>query len=131
MIINPEEFTEEQRTKFIKLCDICPNLKIVNTLHNTTEYFSTIGEYKEAEEWISSIIDNLNPEYSKAQKLAIIDNAIGKKLSYSPDFGTEVFDSENCRSLWKIISCGYGVCNGIAKVEQYMLNRIRYRKRNY
>ncbi|MBQ2938109.1 MAG: hypothetical protein IJE05_04455 [Clostridia bacterium] len=124
MRINPEEFTKEQRTKFMQLCDICPNLQVVSILNDTVEYISTAGEYKEAEEWITSIMDNLNPEYSKAQKMAIIDNAIGKKISYSPDFDTEVFDESDCRALWKIISSGYGVCNGIAKVEQYMLNRI-------
>lgn len=124
MIINPEEFTEEQKTKFMKLCDICPNLQVVSVLNDIAKQISTTQEYKEAEEWINSIIDNLNPEYSKAQKMAVIDNAIGKKISYSPDFDTEVFDEVDCRALWKIISSGYGVCNGIAKVEQYILNRI-------
>lgn len=124
MIINPEEFTKEQRTKFMKLCDICPNLQVISKLNDVVENISTASEYKEAEKWINSIIDNLNPEYSKAQKMAIIDNAIGKKISYSPDYDTEVFHSGDCRALWKIISSGYGVCNGIAKVEQYILNRV-------
>lgn len=124
MRINPEEFTQEQRTKFMKVCDICPNMQVVSALNNVVTYTSTASEYKEAEEWIISLIDSLNPEYSKAQKLAVIDNAIGKKISYSPDFDTEVFNSADCRALWKIISSGYGVCNGIAKVEQYILDRI-------
>ena len=122
--INPEEFTEQQRAKFIKLCDICPHLKVYSRLDDTVTYNSNATEYKEAEEWINSIIDNLNPEYSKAQKMAVIDYEIGKKISYSPDFGTEVFNSADSRALWKIISSGYGVCNGISKVEQYMLNRV-------
>lgn len=121
---NPEGFTEEQRTKLMKLCDICPKLQVVSILNNSIEFVSTASEYKEAEKWITSIIDKLNPEYSKAQKMAVIDNEIGKKISYSPDYDTEVFDNTNCRALWKIISSGYGVCNGIAKVEQYILNRI-------
>ncbi len=124
MRINPEEFTQEQRTKFMKVCDICPNMQVVSALNNVVAYTSTASEYKEAEEWITSLIDSLNPEYSKAQKLAVIDNAIGKRISYSPDFDTEVFNSADCRALWKIISSGYGVCNGIAKVEQYILDRI-------
>lgn len=122
--INPEKFTKKQRIKFIELCDICPNLEVRSNLNDTVTFYSTATEYKEAEEWINSIIDNLNPKYSKAQKMAVIDNAIGKKISYSPDFDTEVFNSADCRALWKVISSGYGVCNGIAKVEQYMLNRI-------
>lgn len=124
MSINPEEFTEEQRARFMELCDICPNLNVLSDLNDGVTYNSNATEYKQAEAWIASIIDSLNPEYSKAQKMAVIDNAIGKKISYSPDFGTEVFSSSDCRALWKIISSGYGVCNGIAKVEQYMLNRV-------
>lgn len=121
--INPESFNKDKRDKFIKLCDICPNLKVINELYSSNP-ISTSKEYKEAEEWIDGIIDNLDSKYSKAQKLAIIDNEIGKKISYSPDFDTEIFDISDCRALWKIISSGYGVCNGIAKVEQYILNKI-------
>lgn len=122
--IKPERVTEEERAKIIKLCSICPNLEVINVLNHIVRYASTGSEYKEAEEWIDSIIDSLKPEYSKAQKIAIIDHAIGKKISYSPDFETEVSSSDDCRALWKIISSGYGVCNGIAKVEQYILNKI-------
>lgn len=120
--IDPEVFTEKQRIKFMKLCDICPNMKVLTQLRG--RYFSTTSEYKEAEEWINSVLNNINPNYSKVQKMAIIDNAIGKKISYSHDFGTEVCNQEDCRALWKIIVSGYGVCNGIAKVEQYMFKRI-------
>ena len=126
--VNPTELTDEERKKFIQLCHICPNMKIYNLIHNTVPFYSTSKEYLEAEEWISSVLDNLDPSYSKPQKIAVIDNAIGKKISYSPDFDTEVFNSSNCRAIWKIISSGYGVCNGIASLEQYMFNRVRNRK---
>ena len=119
-----EQFTEEQRITFMRLCDICPNLQVISSVNNKYGVASTGAEYKEAEEWISSILNNLDPRYSEAQKIAVIDNAIGKKVSYSPDMGTEVFDKYDSRALWKIISSGYGVCNGIAIVEQYMLERI-------
>ncbi len=123
--ITPEELTEEEKVKLIKLCDICPNSDIINTLNNnSTPCHSNAKEYKEAEEWISSLLSSLNSEYSKAQKLAIIDNAIGKKISYTPDFDTEVFNPSDARALWKIISSGYGVCNGISNLEHYILNKV-------
>ena len=122
--IYAEEFTREEIIEFMKLCDICPKLTILSAIDEYIAVPSTGHEYKEAEEWITSIIDNIDPRYSKAQKLAIIDNAIGKKISYSPDFNTERFDKYDNRALWKIISSGYGVCNGIAKIEQYMIKRI-------
>ncbi len=121
--VRPPEYKDGQTNKFKQLCSICPNLNVINIIGGSM-YFSTGSEYLEAEQWISSLLDNLNPEYSDAQKIAIIDNAIGKKISYSPDFDTELFDQQNCRALWKIISSGYGVCNGVSSVEKYLLNRI-------
>ena len=125
--INPEILihTEKDKKNFMILCGICPNMEVLNyTKHPFESYNSTVTEYKEAEKWITSIINRLDPNYSDAQKLAVIDNAIGKKLSYSPDFDTEVYDDNDSRALYKIISSGYGVCNGIAKVEQYILKRV-------
>lgn len=121
--VSPEDFTPEQRKKFMEFCDICPNAEVISSLRDVA-YSSSSSEYKEAEEWISSVIDNIPSEYSQAQKIAIIDNAIGKKISHTPTDGTEVFEPKDSKALWKIISKGYGVCNGVAKVEQYMLKRI-------
>ncbi len=122
--INPQEFTKEQRAKFIKVCDICPDLRVVNVVANALESVSTTSEYKEAEEWIDSVIDSIDPECSKAQKMALIVSAIGKKISYSPDFDTEVSNTKGCRAIWKVISSGYGVCNGISAVAKYILDRV-------
>lgn len=119
-----DKFTEEERNTFMKLCDICPDLTVISFLTDSIGISSTGAEYKDAEEWISSIINSLDTNYSKAQKMAIIDNAIGKKIGYSPDYCTEVWNKYSCRALWEIISSGYGVCNGIARVEQYMLQRV-------
>lgn len=124
ILVTPENFTEDERQKFMRICEVCPEIIVVNEIYDNVLLTSRSNEYKEAEEWISSIIDNINPEYSKAQKLAVIDNAIGKKISYSPDYGTNVHNWEDSRALWRIISSGYGVCNGIAKTEQYILNRV-------
>lgn len=127
LFVNPLNFDDAEREKFYNICSIYPNLTVVNTISEANpseKYFSTAREYQEGEDWISSIIDNLNPEWTDAQKLAVIDNEIGKKVSYSPDFQTEVSDSNDCRALWKIINSRYGVCNGIAKLENYMLKRI-------
>ncbi len=121
--VKPEKFTENEKHKFLQLCDICPQMQIISNL-DLVEFYSTASEYKEAEEWISSILEKIKPEYSAAQKIAVIDNAIGRQISYAPDFGTEAFDYLDSRALWKIISSGYGVCNGIAKVEQNILSRV-------
>lgn len=133
--IYPQEFNEDKIKKLMKLCEICPNLQVCNRLGNddkTENYLISSGqEYLDAEKWITSVMRKLKPEYTSAQKIAIIDNEIGKKISYSPEFSTKNFDSNAiknganaARCLWKIISSGYGVCNGIANVEQYIFNRV-------
>ena len=122
--ICPEQFTEKERKKFMQLCNICPRLRVNSRLDQYVGTVSNASEYIEAEKWIDELISSLKPEYSDLQKIAIIDNAIGKKVSYSPDIETEIFDSNNSRALWKIIVSGYGVCNGISKVEQYIFERI-------
>ncbi len=124
ILVNPEGYTDEQRKKFMKVCDICPKGSVECSQFSIIGAYSTAKEYKEAETWIDSVTAQLKPEYSTAQKIAIIDNAIGKKISYSPDFDTEMFSIRDSRALWKIISSGYGVCNGIANVEHYILNKI-------
>lgn len=133
--INPQEFSEEKIKKLVKLCEICPNLQVCNRLGNDDKSYdsrsSSGQEYIEAEKWITSVMSKLKPEYTSAQKIAIIDNEIGKKISYSPEHSTKNFDlnainngANAARCLWKIISSGYGVCNGIANVEQYIFNRV-------
>lgn len=82
---------------------------------------STVNEYKNSELWIESILHKMPSNWTDIQKVAYIDNEVGKKINYSPDFYTEVFDEGGARALWKIINSGYGVCNGIAQVEQYIL----------
>lgn len=124
MSIKPENFTKEQKDKVKQFCSVCPNMYIDNDLGNGAIISSKGKEFIEGENWIESVLSTIKPEFSKAQKIAIIDNAIGKRVSYSPDFDTEVFKKWDNRALWKIISRGYGVCNGISRLEQYMLEQV-------
>lgn len=119
--LNPMELPIEHKDKILELCRICPEIKIGDDLGLG---YSTSQEYINAEMWIASVFKEMDENWSSIQKIAYIDNAIGKKISYSPDFDTEVFNPNDSRALWKIIDSGYGVCNGIAQVEKYMLGQI-------
>lgn len=121
LYINGMNISKEDKPKLFKLAEICPSIPIYDDLGLGS---STIEEYKNAEDWIEAVLEGINPNWTDIQKLAYIDNAIGKKISYSPDFNTEVFDHDKARPLWKIIDSGYGVCNGIVQVEKYILNKI-------
>lgn len=119
--INPLKLENSERQKVRELINICPNMSVAD---NFVISESTAQEYLNAEAWIEEVEKRINPEWSDVEKIAYIDNAIGKKVSYTPDFGTEVCDDGDARALWKIIDSGYGVCNGISQVEQYMLKRV-------
>lgn len=128
--VNPTRLYGQEKAKFMQLCAICPKMTVLSTMDSKNdgeelaiEKSSSASEYLDAEKWIEKVMYKLKPEYTDAQKIAIIDNEIGQKISYSPDFETEVFDSNDYRALYKIISSGYGVCNGIARVEQYLIER--------
>lgn len=122
IVINPKEITEEERVRQFKLCEICPKIQITDDLGLNP---STAEEYIRAEEWITQVLEGIDANWSNIQKVAYVDNQIGRRISYTPDFGTEVCDLESARALWRIIDSGYGVCNGIAQVEQYILGRLR------
>ncbi len=117
----PQHLTEEERKRIPELYKICPGLSVQNI---GDIFYSTGAEYLEGEKWIESLIESIPPELSDIQKLAIIDNAIGKKISYSPDHDTEIANTNNERAFWKIISSGKGVCLGIADVEKEILSRV-------
>ena len=123
LYINPLNIlnTEEDRKNILKLCKICPNAEIKDNFMLSS---SSVEEFIKGEEWIEFILQGIDVEWTDIQKLAYIDTMIGKKISYSPEFETEVTNNEDIRALWKIITSGYGVCNGIVQIEQYLLSRI-------
>jgi len=122
--IMPQNLSESERDKLPQLLEICPETKLYDRVTQVMESYSTKEEYLNGEKWIEGVISGINPEWSDAQKIAWIDNQVGKKISYAPDFNTEVEKREDERTLWRIMNTGYGVCNGIAQVEQYILDKI-------
>ena len=126
IMINPLEISEEERKGFVKLCNICPRMRVYDSDLSLllNDYYASVEEYLEAEKWIQGVIDEVNPEWSDAQKDAYIDYKIGNKVSYSPDVHTEVEDRIDSKQAWKVINKEYGVCWGIAKIESYMFRRI-------
>ena len=119
--IRPQDVPIEKHDRLIELAKICPNLEVNDNLGLA---YSTTNEFINAENWIKEVIDGIQPNWSDVQKIAYIDNKIGKKVSYTPDFETEVSDDASARALWRIVDSGYGVCNGIAQLEQYMLKHV-------
>jgi len=101
--INPKNFSKEEKEKLFELAKVCPQIEIASDMYGG----QSIESYM-----------------SDVQKIYIIDEAIGKKISYSPISGKENENHVEIRKLWNIINSGYGVCNGISEVENYMLNKI-------
>ena len=118
--INPKNFSKKERERLFELANVCPQIEIASDMYGG----QSIESYIKAEKWIDSIIDTIDSNMSDVQKIYIIDEAIGKKISYSPIFGKENENRVEVRKLWNIINSGYGVCNGISEIESYMLNKI-------
>lgn len=121
LFVNAVSLDEGQRSKLMKLIVLCPEIDISDYLGITS---STGREYINGEAWIQTVIQGINQDWTNIQKIAYVDHAIGRRISYSPDAQTEVSDESKIRSLWKIIDTGYGVCNGIAQIEKYILDRL-------
>ena len=121
LFVNAVSLDEGQRSKLMKLIVLCPEIDISDYLGTTS---STGREYINGEAWIQTVIQGINQDWTNIQKIAYVDHAIGRRISYSPDAQTEVSDESKIRSLWKIIDTGYGVCNGIAQIEKYILDRL-------
>ena len=126
IMINPLKISEEEIKGFIKLCDICPQMKVYDSELSLflNKYYVSVEEYLDAERWVQGVLDELNPEWSDVQKDAYIDYKIGNRVSYSPDANTEVEDKMASRSAFNVINKEYGICWGIAKIESYMFRRI-------
>ena len=119
--VNPMQLTKEQREEVYGLKMYCPNVKIRN---DTAIGESTIDEFIEGEEWIDEVISSIDPNWNELQKIAYINHAIGKKISYSRDVGTEVYNEGDSRAVWKAIVNGQAVCNGITQISKYMLDQV-------
>lgn len=121
IVVNPMDFNDAQKRQFIDLLTVCPNLKVRDNLDISA---STPQEYISGEMWVNEVLSGIKPEWSDIQKIAYIDNQVGRRISYSPEFNLDGFDAGGARSLWKIIDSGYGVCNGVAQVEKYLLDAL-------
>lgn len=119
--IRPQDVPIEKHSKLKELATICPKLKVVD---NIGQQYSTAQEFLNGEKWIDEILSNIDSKWSDVKKIAYIDYMIGKRVSYTPDFDTEVFDEASAKAVWKIIDSGYGICYGVAQLEQYILKRV-------
>ena len=98
MKINPKNFSKEEKEKLFELAKVCPQIEIASDMYGG----QSIESYIKAEKWIDSIIDTIDPNMSDVQKIYIIDEAIGKKISYSPISGKENENHVEIRKLWNI-----------------------------
>ena len=72
--------SETEKAKLLELCNICPKLQISDDLLFGK---STVEEYKNAESWIQDVVQQINPKWNMLQKIAFIDNSIGKRTRSS------------------------------------------------
>ena len=84
-------------------------------------------EFLQGEEIIESIIKEMDDKWTKKQKVSYVHYKMGELISYYPDFvfdGKEFNTALNKRSMWKSLTKGLNVCNGITSIEKNILKRI-------
>ena len=120
--IGPQEYYESIK----KLLEKCPdNIRIAHNLMSSCSK----EEFLNGEAIIQSIIDGINPEWDKKHIAAYVHFQIGKILSYYPDFNFVQNNlnsniTKDTRNIWKSLSSGLSVCNGITAVERNILERL-------
>lgn len=113
----------ESFTEFVRCCS--EEVKIANGIVGVANK----SEYLNGEEKIKKILAEINPEWSTKQKLAYVHYKMGEIVSYVPDFnfcGRYVNSpiANNSRNIWKSITEGKSVCNGITDIQRNILSRL-------
>lgn len=110
-------------TEFIKNCGA--DIQISNNVVGK----STKDEYFKAEEIISSIIGEIDSNWSIKQKLAYTHYKMGEIISYLPDCAfrgrfANAKESKDSRNIWRALVNGESVCDGIVDIQRNILSRL-------
>ena len=90
---------------------------------------ATRDEFIKGEEIINIVLKEINPNWNIKQKLAYVHYKMGKLVSYVPDynFNKKSTNSPNiigAKNIWKSLSDGKSICNGITAIERNILYRL-------
>lgn len=95
---------------------------------------ATKDEFLKGEEIIKQLISEINPEWSTKQKAAFVHYKMGQLVSYLPDVKVsgEYVPTKitgGARNIWKALSEGKSVCNGVTYIQQNILARLGIKTR--
>ncbi len=100
----------------VKLCS--------DTIFNCTK-----EEFFKGENIIESVISEMDPNWNTKQKLAFVHYKMGKLVTYHADYNSYKVPPmpesiPASRNIWKALSDGISVCNGVTEIERTMLSRV-------
>lgn len=88
-------------------------------------------EFFAGESIIDSIISQIDESWSVKQKVAFVHYKMGELVAYYPERALNEkmpfqkrYDLSNIRNIWKILSTGKGVCNGVTILQRTILARL-------
>ncbi len=89
----------------------------------------TKGEFLEAENIIEEIVAQINPNWTVKQKLAFVHFKIGELVTYMADYPSNSKPPttqyiSGARNIWKSLTSGISVCNGITYIQRTILSRV-------
>ena len=89
----------------------------------------TKEEFFNAENIIEGIVDQMDPKWSVKQKLAFVHFKMGELVTYMADYPSNSKPPTtqyiaNARNIWKSLTSGISVCNGITYIQRAILSRV-------
>ena len=98
-------------------------------LCSNTIFDCTKDEFYNGEKIIESVISEMDPNWNAKQKLAFVHYKMGELVTYYPDYNSQAVPPASdsipaTRNIWKALSDGVSVCNGITEIERSILSRV-------
>lgn len=120
--IHDKEWYEAVRS-FVRNCK--ENIQISNVLAGSC----TKEEFFAAEDIIEGIVNQIKPEWNAKQKLAFVHFKMGELVTYMADYpANSKPPTPKClndvRNIWKSLTSGITVCNGVTYIERSILSRV-------
>lgn len=104
-------------------------------LCSNTIFDCTKDEFYNGEKIIESVISEMDPNWNAKQKLAFVHYKMGELVTYYPDYNSQAVPPASdsipaTRNIWKALSDGVSVCNGITEIERSILSRVGVETQN-
>lgn len=126
IVINTADIQDRQWYEAVR--NFVRNCKEDIEISNGAVGLCTKEEFFAAENIIEGLVDQMDPNWSAKQKLAFVHFKVGELVTYMADYPSNSKPPTtqylaNTRNIWKSLTSGITVCNGITYIQRAILSR--------